>query len=111
MCTVHRIKKITMPVTFQVSHGERDRQNRNGRAWIHYRCIGVRYFQKTLISTAVTPTDGYLTVRFITVAVEGAQPLTFSVLLLTKGKLGGFELIPGKALMVLIYFKHLAVAE
>lgn len=44
----------------------------------HYRCIGVRYFQKTLISTTVTPTDGYLTVRFITVAVDGAKPLTFS---------------------------------
>lgn len=77
----------------------------------HYRCIGVRYFQKTLISTAVTPADGYLTFRFITVAVDLAKPLTFSVLLLTKGKLGGFYLIAGKTLMVLLYFKNLAVAE
>lgn len=33
----------------------------------NYGCIGVRYFQRTLISQAVTPTDGCLTVSFITV--------------------------------------------
>lgn len=48
----------------------RERQNRNGRAWVLLRCIGVRYFQKTLISQVVTPTDGYLTVRFITGSVS-----------------------------------------
>lgn len=49
-------------------------------------CIGVRYFQKTVISQAVTPADGSPTVSLITVSGRRSR-LTCSVLLLTKGKL------------------------
>lgn len=54
-----------MAVTLQVSVGTTVGMAELG---FYYGCIGVRYFQKTLISQAVAAADGCLTASFVTVS-------------------------------------------